>query len=288
MRKWLKVAVPVLLVLVVAFAAWLLTRAREPEYKGRSLSAWLEEYNRVALWDNNWDNMPPTAAIRAMGTNCLPFLLSRIKHKPSRLTAKVVELVSKQQLLKLPFYGMGRYRFASMAGLNALGPQAAPLCPELLALTKDPSASWYATMSLLAIGTSAIPFLEAACENTNQTGAEAVLMIAMMKATPPPYFSWGRMKAPLNGKPILVLGYAVSPEDVREITKMLEHPSPAVRRASAEALGRYRGSTYTQVSKSAVPLLIKACRDTNEAVRISAAATLRLIDPEAAAEAGIK
>jgi hypothetical protein len=143
-------------------------------------------------------------------------------------------------------------------------------------------------MSLLAIGTNSIPFLEAACQNTNQAGAEAVLMIAMMKSMPPPYFSWGKEKAPLNGKPILILGYAVSSEDVGEIVKMLEHPSPAVRRASADALRRYNSSVYAQVLKSAVPLLLKTCGDTNDAVRISATATLKALDPEAATKAGIK
>jgi hypothetical protein len=268
----------------VAFTGWWLTRAHEPEYQGRSLSAWLDEYNKAGTWNNE----PAAAAIRAMGTNCLPFLLARIKHKPSRLAEKLVDLVRKQRLVKMPFYGAERYCSASIVALRALGSKATPLCPELLALTKESSKSWAATMALLAIGTNSIPFLEAACENTNQVGADAVLMMAMMKAMPPPQFSWGTMKAPLNGKPILVLGYAVSGEDVREIARMLEHPSPAVRRASAEALGRYTGSANTQVSKSAVPLLVKTCSDTNEAVRVSAGATLKLIDPEAAVKAGIK
>ena len=284
MRKGLKVAVAVLVVLLVAFAGWWLTRAHEPEYQGRSLSAWLDEYNKAGTWNVE----PANAAIRAMGTNCLPFLLAHIKHKPSRLKAKVVGLVSKQRLLKLPFYGAERYGSASIVALNALGPEASPLCPELLALTKDSGKWWFANLSLLAIGTNAIPYLEAACENAKPAGTDAVLMMAMMKRAPPPHFSWGQFKAPLNGKPILILGYAVSAEDVGEIAKTLQHPSPAVRRASAEALGLHTGSTYTEVLKSAVPLLVNACSDTNEAVRASAGATLKLIDPEAAAKAGIK
>jgi len=69
---------------------------------------------------------------------------------------------------------------------------------------------------------------------------------------------------------------------------MLEHPSPAVRRASADALSRYTGTSYTIVLKSAVPLLVKAYGDTNAAVRASAATTLKLLDPEAASKAGVK
>jgi hypothetical protein len=284
MRKWLKIVVAVLVLLVAVFAGWLLTRPHEPEYQGRRLSDWLDDYNQASTWD-----IPETAAaIRAMGTNCLPFLFACIKRKPSPLKAKLVMLLSKQQLLKLPFYGVNRFRYPSIIALHALGPQAVPLCPDLVELAKNPYASWWATMSLLAIGTNAVPFLEAACQNTNQAGAEAVLMIAMMKSMPPPYFSWGRMKAPLNGKPTVILGYAVSSEDVGQVAKLLEHPSPAVRRASADALRRYTGSVYGEVLKSAMPLLIKTCGDTNEAVRISASTTLKMINPEAAANAGIK
>lgn len=229
-----------------------------------------------------------------MGTNCLPFLLARIKHNPSPWTAKLVPLLSKQHLLKLPFYGADRYLSASIMAVYALGPQAAPLCPELQALTNEPRNWWSANLALLAVGTNSIPFLETACQNTNGTAPYAALMIALMKSTSPPHFSWGRMNAPLNGKPITLVGYVVGSETVAEIANMLEHPSPAVRRASAEALSLNTAlhlktaSRYTDALQSAVPLLVKACSDTNEAVRTSAAATLKTIDPEASAKAGIK
>jgi hypothetical protein len=284
-QKWLKCALAVLALLVIIFATWLLTRPREPEYQGRSLSAWLDDYNKAGTWEKI---EPTSAAIRAMGTNCLPFLLARIKHNPSRWTERLVVLLSKQRLLKIPFYGDDRYRFASIVALHVLGPQAAPVCPELLALTKEPPTWWTADMALLAIGTNAIPFLESACQNTNGPGAYAALMLALMKGAPPPHFTCGWVKARLNGKPIIVVGYAIRPETFAEIGNLLEHPSRAVRRASVEALSLYNGSRYTNALKSAVPLLVKACDDTNDAVRISAGTTLKLIDPEAAAKAGIK
>ncbi len=282
-QKWLKRALAVLVLLVAVFAVCFFMRPHEPEYQGRTLSAWLDEYNRAGTWDVE----SASAAIRAIGTNCLPFLLAHIKHNPSALGIKLLQVARKQQLLHLPFYGEDRYRSASIVALRALGPQAAPLCTDLLALTKNPNTSWWANMSLLAIGTNSIPFLENACENTNRAGAEAVLMIAFMRTMPPPYFSWGSNKA-LNGKPVINLGYAVGAESVREIARMLEHPSPAVRRASAEALSQYTAAPYTEELKSAVPLLIKACNDTNQAVRISAATTLKSIAPEAAAKTAVK
>lgn len=283
-QKWVKRALALLVLSVVVLAVCLLMRPREPEYQGRTLTAWLDEYNRAGSWDKT---ETASAAIRAIGTNCLPFLLARIKHNPSEWVAKLVQVANKQPLLKLPFYGVNRYRSASIFALHALGPEAAPLCPDLLALTKSSRTGWWANMSLLAIGTNSIPFLEIACENTNQPGADPVLMIAILRTMPSPYFSWGWNKG-LNGKPVMNLGYAVGSEDVRAIAKMLEHPSPAVRRASADALSRYASASYSEDLKFAVPLLIKACTDTNQAVRISAATTLKSINPEAAAKAGIK
>jgi HEAT repeat protein len=117
---------------------------------------------------------------------------------------------------------------------------------------------------------------------------QAVLMIAMMKDLPPPRFSWGWDKAPLNRHPLFSLGYAVTEADVKGIAAMLEHPDAAVRRASAEALGLYTLPPYAGVAKSAVPLLMQASKDADLDVRLAVGDTLKKIDSQAATKAGIK
>jgi len=84
------------------------------------------------------------------------------------------------------------------------------------------------------------------------------------------------------------LGWAVTGADVDGIAALLGHPDAAVRRASAEALGLYTGPSYTAEAKSAVPALMQAMKDADPDVRLAAGATLKRIDPEAAARAGVK
>ena len=83
------------------------------------------------------------------------------------------------------------------------------------------------------------------------------------------------------------LGWAVTGADVDGIAALLGHPDAAVRRASAEALRRY-GFPSTDELKSAVPALMQAMKDADPDVRLAAGATLKKIDPEAAAKAGVK
>jgi hypothetical protein len=286
MRKRVKIALAVLLVAAIGVIAWQVMRLREPVYQGKRLSQWLDEYNRVGRLEQT---EPISEAIRAIGTNSLPFLLAHLKHVDSPIKEKFLALVGRQHLVKLPFYGADPYRSASILALHALGAQAAPLFPDLMKLTDNPNTCGWGTMSLLAIGTNSIPTLAKLCQSTNPAvRTQAVLMLAMMKVTPPPWFSWGWNKEPLSGRPLFGLGYAVSEEDVREMVRMLEHPEAAVRRASADAIGLYARPPYTGVAKSSIPSLVQALNDADPDVRQSAGRTLRRIDPEAATKAGVK
>ena len=105
-------------------------------------------------------------------------------------------------------------------------------------------------MSLLAIGPTSIPTLAKVCQNTNENvRMDAALMIAILKVSPPPYFDgWDWQKAPVNGQPIFSIGYAVSSDLIRKLVELLEDPDAAVRRASADALGRYLNPPYNQIA----------------------------------------
>ena len=286
MTRRLRIGEAVLLIAVLGVLAWMILSPNEPVYRGKRLSQWLDEYNRASALEKT---ETISDAIRAMGTNSLSYLLANIKHVDSPAKLRFFALVGRQHLVRLPFYGADPYRSTSILALHALGPQAAPLYPELLKVAQDPNTHWWGMMSLLAIGTNSIPTLAQACQSTNvQVRTEAVLMIAMMRAMPPPWFSWGWNKAPLNGRPMFGLGYAVSEEDVREMISMLKDSDPAVRHASADAIGLYTLPPYTGVAKAAVPSLMEALKDSEPDVRRSARETLRKIDPGAAVKAVVK
>jgi hypothetical protein len=287
MRKRLRIALAIVGLAILGWLGWKTLRSPEPSYQGKRLSEWLDEYNHAGGMDKTES---ASEAIRAMGTNSLPFLLANIKHTYSPLQQTFFKFVRKQHLVKLPFYGKDPYRTTSILAFSALGSNAAPLFPELLQVSEDPSYNMWGQCALLAIGPAAIPTLAKVCQNTNEdVRAGAVGMIAMLKSLPSLNIGWGWSKAPVNGRPMLEISYAVgTDQEVRAMVKLLEAPEAAVRRASADAIGHYTKPPHDQVAKSAVEPLIKAANDEDADVRLSAGRTLKLIDPIAAAKAGVK
>jgi len=115
--------------------------------------------------------------------------------------------------------------------------------------------------------------------------------MATMKANPPPSFecSWGA--DPVNRRSIFLIMTSIPDNSFPEIVKMLRHPDPAVRRASADVIGCFGPSKQPflkLITRSAMPSLIEALKDVNQDVRRSAEEALKKIDPEAAAKAGLK
>ena len=167
---------------------------------------------------------------------------------------------------------------------------AAPVFPELLEISLQTNTYWLGMYSLLGIGPSAIPTLAKACQSTNfEVRTQAILMMCIMKTTGSPHFSWGYRNAPVNGKPMLTLGWAAGDREVGEMVNLLEHSDPAVRKASVETIARFVGPVNAAVDKSAIPPLTQLLKnDPDPDVRQAAGETLKKIDPVAAANAGVK
>jgi hypothetical protein len=118
----------VLLLAAFAGALWALIVPREPVYHGKALSGWLMDYNRAGT---NAESAPASKAIRAIGTNALPFLLSHLSAEdPSRLAKVFFRFVKKVPGLKAPFYGENRFYGPSLVALKVLGKEATPLLPD--------------------------------------------------------------------------------------------------------------------------------------------------------------
>jgi len=283
MKTLAKISIAACGLAILGAPAWHTLHSREPVYQGQRLSQWLDKYNQVGALDKT---EPISAAIRSMGTNSLPFLLAHIE-ADSPLRQRLCLLAGKLRLLRLPFYGASPYRATSLMALQALGAEAAPLCPELLPTAENPRTSYWGMMSLLAVGPKAIPTLERLCQSTNvKTRTQAVLMLATMQTMPSPWL-WVWTKDPVSARPLLGFASMATDDVVRKMVKMLSHSDAAVRRASAEAIGRYT-SPYTGVASSAVPSLVAALKDGDARVRQSAGETLKIIAPQTAAEAAVK
>ena len=99
MRTLIKLAVGLLFLALIGMLVWRGFSVREPSYQGRSMSVWLEDYNRAGAVDKTG---PVDEAIRAMGTNTLPHLLAHLKRKDSPLKRRLFLLAEKHHLAFFP------------------------------------------------------------------------------------------------------------------------------------------------------------------------------------------
>jgi hypothetical protein len=226
---------------IFALALFLCWPPPEPKYQGRNLSYWLHQYNQV----HDFRKLTPIdSAVRAMGTNALPIILSHLEHKESALRLKVSRLVAKQHFIKRSLDGENELYVPSLLALNALGPAAEPICPELQRLCEQPGSAEIGEQALLLIGASAIPTVEQACRNTNTVvAAHAALILAQLKSLQAGtnakcWLLW--LSGSDDDKPrAIVMWLSGEDHELESITWLganLHHPDQAVRQASKAVL----------------------------------------------------
>jgi hypothetical protein len=172
-RKRIAIILLALIGGVIAYS--LLHQSDEPEYHGRRLSEWL-------VWRTQADFYKAETAVRAIGTNAVPYLLKWIKYEipPWRISLdkKVPAFVNRGPIRGwiqgraswLAFYAPDGFRF--------LGTNAVSAIPELEVLMKDttkPERSGRAIRALTSIGEPAIPVLRAALADTNRTDGDRII-----------------------------------------------------------------------------------------------------------------
>ncbi|MGO8928123.1 MAG: HEAT repeat domain-containing protein [Limisphaerales bacterium] len=263
--------------------AWQVLRLpeREPVYQGKRLSVWLETYSQEmmtshhyvgpeeqAIWLHQIDSVEQ--AIRHIGTNALPVLIVRLRAQDTLLKELMMTSADKQKLVHFHFKSADQRRGEAVWGYEALGPLARAQVPSLITtLTNDrsPMVRQAAASALAAIGPEArlaAPALFHAAKETN-VYVRCCAFIALTRIRPDPHLT----------VPVLVAG--------------LDDPFPVARLNAATALGNY-GSE----AREAVPALRRMLA-TNSAFTVeqaqlhtAAADALKAIDPEAAAQAGVK
>ncbi len=283
MRKLAKVALAVILFGLVCWIALLSGKPPEPSYQGKRLSQWLDVYNAATNMD---DTKPAADAIRAMGTNCLPFLLAHIQRVHSPATRHLIYLlVVKQNLVSLPFYSIDPYQAVSIWAIKELGPIASPAIPQLtqMAGSANGDLAWRAATSLVGIGSNSIEALESICHSTNKyTRVRAVEMLARIRAEPDNFLSWGWGPDPLNHRRVMYVGLLFGDQDFNQVGIMLRNRDPVVRQAAIETIGSYSAwPAYSKDIAKTLPALKKCLSDEVPEVRAAATQTLILISAAA-------
>jgi len=124
------------------FGDTLTARFAEPQYRGRSLSQWLLD------WDTNLrfpDDVPPRsgftdeqidAALDAIGTNAFPHLMNWLTAQDSPLKERANGLLNKQCWIQFRFASASKRQCLAERGFQYFAKDARSLQPALIELTK--------------------------------------------------------------------------------------------------------------------------------------------------------
>ncbi len=247
----------------------------EPEYQGKTLTYWLASLGNNQLQFLNLrpqPDQPAAEAFQSMGVKAVPFL--------------------RRELRSL---NLSRRKHAADAA-HAIGPAAKELEPDLLAsaiTTANSSHDPYSEIwSLAAMGPESIGLLTNMFTNQNRWARMRTATAFQMADYDAEPAVQALLQALEDADPGVrceagqALGHVHKQLDVvlPALLKNLKDPDADVRRATADTLGMLGAD-----AKSAFPFLLDASRnDPDPAFGPWCAGTLKRIDPEAAAKAGVK
>jgi FOG: HEAT repeat len=264
---------------------------REPEYNGKKLSQWLAVQN----------DLPAEAsdAIRAIGTNALPVLVSWVesqvpawRYKLARPFSQFPGFVYRDSLVNFLVNGKAQVRsFNSVFAFQVLGTNASAAIPELSRFVTDARnhERQVAAHALAYIGgREALPPLLAALEDKTVPDLQRAGIAGAI-----PYLNY-RGPELTNAVPVMIaclgetnpfvpslaataLGtFLVQPEQcVPALTKAVASPDYRVRRNAIRALGN-----FGRVDTNAINAVSKALDDSHQDVRKEATNALQKIAPE--------
>ena len=286
-----------MVILLAVIATVVAFRPREPVYQGKALNAWLRDFDNGS---GNPGYARAEEAIRAMGTNCLPILMSEFLAQDSPLLEKLVRLAGRQHWVKVSHTERATRRARAVGGFKALGQRAAPAISSLIQMLdlgdggRHGLHNWDVAGALIAIGSSAAKQVSQLLTNSNtlarywamnilaefhaDDAREAIPRLMLCIKTDKELSFRNQASLCLeqiaHGDPdILVPIY---------ITR-LKDPNRYPRLNAACSLGK-----LGECAIASVPALVSALNDPNARVRLEAGSALKLIDPEAAAKAGVK
>jgi len=232
----------------LALAGWFVFHVREPAYQGKKLSHWLRQLE-LAQDVESIEWQASARAVRAMGTNTLPWLIAPLRTSDPQWKAQTVEWFREVLNKDLSNRLITRDRQRSLIALQVLGPKARPLIPDLAVMitNSNPDIVDTAFAALIRIGTpECVPVLVNTLTNGN-----AILRPATV-------VSLGSLRGVArDAVPTLV-------------TLLSDHQqNESVRVEAARALGMIGRNPQL-----AVPALTGALSDTNVQVVRTAAAAL--------------
>jgi|SRR5581483_2852049 len=270
--------------LVAALVFSLREVEHEPQFQGRTLSAWLlrgDPHLRTLTVDQE-------RAIRTMGTNALPFLLKWMQYEyppwRRRLARNVPWVFARFRFLFTD--NQAERAMLSQECLSMLGPDVAPAIPELVKMMKQTNAV-VPTRALQVVdsaGKVGIPVLLDVLTNRQSYPQVYYLEGAMGRLGPDGHFAVAPLVGCLTNKNWGVVVVAarwlgrirMDPEvTVPALARCLDAPEGRVRCAAMQALGQFRSD-----AAAAIPSVVRELTDPDNDARAAAESALRCIEQD--------
>jgi hypothetical protein len=143
----------------------------QPAYGGKRLSVWLDELRALDSSKRDDPNTPQAHAVRAIGTNAIPWLLSELNRGESPRKWRLNQLLDKQRFSKYRFPDAYKHGSRAALGFYALGPLAEPAISELLSLLE--ARPDIIPLALSGMGRPALPALQQCLTNTKSYSTSA-------------------------------------------------------------------------------------------------------------------
>lgn len=273
--------------------AWvMISRGPNLSYQGKPLSEWLKGFDAA---QSSAEYAEAQEAIKAMGTNVVPALISYLRRKDPPFFEHWVKL--KDRLgLRAEVDAAVFWKRRAAHGCGALGGAAEAAFPTLKEAMDDPGAASDVGNGLSRMMPKSVPVLT----NVLATGKNER---ARARAADNLVTAWSHPSAEAMARTALLGALKDSDRGVRmaaasalhywntnldlivpELVRLLSDPDPSVRGNTATTLGN-----FGEAAKPAVPALVNLMQDTNAyvggTVGDRAREMLMTIDPEGAAKA---
>jgi hypothetical protein len=82
---------------------WQSFPSSEPNYGGKRLSVWLDELSALDFSKRADTNTPQVQAVRSIGTNAIPWLMSELKRDGNPWEWRINHILQKQHFIKYRF-----------------------------------------------------------------------------------------------------------------------------------------------------------------------------------------
>ncbi len=271
---------------------------REPSWHDRSLSSWLKDFDTVRPAASQ---AAADDALRHIGANALPALLSILRSHDSRLYRALLDVVHDQPFIELHLTSAPERHWRAVRAFQALGPIAKPALPSLVRMLDDPRTTDNAAFAIAGLRPEGVVALTAALTNQHtwvRRRAAATLGLAGLGRfdthSPPASLSELRADAKISVPALLnslrdqdvyvraraAIALGLIGQEAETVVPALidcladSDASGRVRSAAAKALGR-----FGEHAAAAVPALMQAARSPNPNLSEEAAAALHQIDP---------